>query len=307
VQAILAARIDRLPMEHKRFLQSAAVLGKDVPFGLLQRILPACKTRTCASPCTICKPGEFLYETSVFPELEYTFKHALTHDVAYGSLLHDRRRALHGAIIDAIEQLYAARLVDQVERLAHHAFRGELWTKAVTYHRRAGAKAQARSAHREAVLWFEQALDALRRVPESTERRDLAIDLRLDLRASLYPLGDFNTILGYLDEAEDLATKGDDVRRLGWISLHKGDYCRHMGRFTEACTFIERAYRIAEAVPDGALRLAASQYLGLARHALGDFVAPPSSSARSCSRRRKRRRPRASAAPRAARAPASSP
>ena len=272
VQAILAARIDRLPAEHKRFLQSAAVLGKDVPFALLRRILPGVEDEDLRLALHHLQAGEFLYETSVFPDLEYTFKHALTHDVAYGSLLHDRRRALHGAIIDAIEQLYAARLVDQVERLAHHAFRGELWTKAVTYHRRAGAKAQARSAHREAVLWFEQALDALRRVPESTERRDLAIDLRLDLRASLYPLGDFNTILGYLDEAEDLATKGDDVRRLGWISLHKGDYCRHMGRFTEACTFIERAYRIAEAVPDGALRLAASQYLGLARHALGDFV-----------------------------------
>jgi class 3 adenylate cyclase/tetratricopeptide (TPR) repeat protein len=272
VQAILAARIDRLPPEDKQLLQSAAVIGKDVPFVLLRRIAGNVDEEALRQGLLQLQTGEFLYETSVFPELEYTFKHALTHDVAYGSLLHDRRRALHGSITDAIERLYANRLVEQVERLAHHAYRGELWAKAVMYHRRAGAKAQARSAHREAVMWFEQAFNALRRMPESAEWREQAIDLRLDLRASLYPLGEFETILGYLDEAEELATKGSDARRLGWISLHKGDYCRHMGRFAEACTFIERAYGIAESVSDGALRLAASQYLGLARHALGDYV-----------------------------------
>ena len=272
VQAILAARIDRLPPAEKQLLQSAAVIGRDVPFVLLRTIAGVGNDEDLRLGLDRLQSGEFLYEKSVFPELEYTFKHALTHDVAYGSLLHDRRRALHGSIIEAIEQLYATRLIEKVERLAHHAFRGELWTKAVTYHRRAGAKAQAASAHREAVVWFTQALDALRRVPESPEWRELAIDLRLDLRASLYPLGEFDTILGHLEEAEDLANKGDDTRRLGWISLHKGDYCRHMGRFTEACSFIERAYTIAEEVADGALRQAASQYLGLARHALGDYV-----------------------------------
>ncbi|MGH7277554.1 MAG: ATP-binding protein, partial [Candidatus Rokuibacteriota bacterium] len=271
VQAILAARIDRLPPEDKQLLQSAAVIGKDVPFMLLQTIAPGAEEDLRLGLHRL-QASEFLYETSVFPELEYTFKHALTHDVAYGSLLHDRRRALHGRIVTAIERLYGTRLVEQVERLAHHAYRGELWEKAVTCLRQAGTKAQARSAHREAVVWFEQALGALRRVPESREREEQAIDLRLDLRSSLYPLGDFDTILGHLDEAEQLATKADDVRRLGWISLHKGDYCRHMGRFTEACAFIERAYQIAETVSDGALRLAASQYLGLARHALGDYV-----------------------------------
>ena len=271
VQAILAARIDRLPPEEKQILQSAAVIGKDVPLVLLRRIAGA-EENDLHVALQHLQAGEFLYETSVFPELEYTFTHALTHDVAYGTLLNDRRRTLHGRIIAAIEELYANRLVEHVEHLAHHAFRGEFWAKAVTYHRRAGSKAQGRSAHREAVLWFRQALDALRRLPESPEWREQAIDLRLDLRASLYPLGDFETILGYLDEAEKLATAGNDSRRLGWISLHKGDYCRHMGRFTEACTFIERAHRISEEVSDEALRQAASQYLGLARHALGDYV-----------------------------------
>jgi class 3 adenylate cyclase/tetratricopeptide (TPR) repeat protein len=271
VQAILAARIDRLPPDEKQLLQSAAVIGKDFPFVLLRTIASA-DEEDLRRGLHHLQASEFLYETSVFPEPEYTFKHALTHDVAYGSLLHDRRRGLHGRIIEAIEQLYANRLVEQVERLAHHAYRGELWEKAVTYLWRAGSKAQARSAQREAVLWFEQALGALRRVPEGRESQEQAIDLRLDLRASLYPLGEFDAILGHLAEAEELANKIDDRRRQGWVSLHKGDYCRHMGRFPEACAFIERAYGIAEDVSDGPLRVAASHHLGLARHALGDHV-----------------------------------
>src|SRR5437016_3000057 len=90
--------------------------------------------------------AECLYETSLFPELEYTFKHALTHEVAYGSLLHERRRALHARIVAASERLYADRLTEQVERLAQHALRGEVWDKAVAYGRQAGTKALAPSS-----------------------------------------------------------------------------------------------------------------------------------------------------------------
>src|SRR5207244_999871 len=98
---------------------------------------------------------------SLFPELEHTFKHALTHEVAYGSLLQERRRALHASIVAASERLYADRLSEQAERLAQHAMRGEVWDKAVADGRQAGIKAFARSALREAVACFEQALAAL--------------------------------------------------------------------------------------------------------------------------------------------------
>src|SRR5262249_55221351 len=84
--------------------------------------------------------AEFLYEARLFPELEYTFKHALTHEVAYGSLLQERRRALHARIVEAIEGLYANHLTDQVEQLAHHAVRSEVWDKALAYCRQAGEK-----------------------------------------------------------------------------------------------------------------------------------------------------------------------
>src|SRR5215510_5937591 len=122
VQAVLAARIDRLPFEEKQLLQSAAVIGKDVPFSLLQAITEL-SDEELRRGLTYLQAAEFLYETSLFPDLEYTFKHALTHEVAYGSLLHERQRALHARIVEAIETLHPDRLIEQVERLAHHAAR----------------------------------------------------------------------------------------------------------------------------------------------------------------------------------------
>ena len=166
VQAVLAARIDRLPPQEKQLLQSAAVIGKDVPFSLLQSITEL-SDEELRRDLTHLQAAEFLYETSLFPDLEYTFKHALTHEVAYGSLLHERQRALHARIVEAIEALYSDRLTEQVERLAHHAARGEAWGKALTYLRQAGAKADTRSANQEAASYFEQALTALGHLPES--------------------------------------------------------------------------------------------------------------------------------------------
>ena len=125
------------------------------------------------------RPAEFLYETRLFPEPEYTFKHALTQEVAYGSLLQERRRALHARIVETLETLAPDRAAEQVERLAHHALRGEAWDKAVPYCQQAGARARDRAAFREAVASFEQALQALAHLPEDSDTRVLAIEIRL--------------------------------------------------------------------------------------------------------------------------------
>src|SRR5712671_1139322 len=140
VQAVLAARIDRLPLADKRLLQTAAVIGTEVPLPLLQAIadVPA---EVLHRGLAHVQAAKFLYETRLFPEHAYTFKHALTHEVAYGSLLLERRRALHARIVEASERLYADRLPEQAERLAQHAVRGEVWAKAVAYCRQAGTKA----------------------------------------------------------------------------------------------------------------------------------------------------------------------
>src|SRR5437667_8937875 len=135
----------------------AAVIGTEVPVPLVQRLagLPA---DTVQRGLAHLQATEFLYETRLFPEQEYTFKHALTYEVAYGSLLLERRRVLHARLVEALEALASEQVAEQVERLAHHALRGEVWDKAVTYCQQAGARAFNRAAFREAVAAFEQAL-----------------------------------------------------------------------------------------------------------------------------------------------------
>src|SRR5262249_31102057 len=216
VQAVLAARIDRLPPGDKAMLQTASVVGKDVPLVLLQAMAEPAEDELHAAIRRL-QAAEFLYETSLFPEIEYTFTHALTHEVTYGSLLQERRRPLHRQIVETIERLYPDRLAEHIDWLAHHALRGEIWDKAVTYLRQAGAKAFTRMAHREAVVSFEQALTALTHLPETRETREQAIDVRFDLRHALLPLTEFGRIQGYLREAERLARTLDDQRRLGWV------------------------------------------------------------------------------------------
>ncbi|PYO57746.1 MAG: hypothetical protein DMD83_07610 [Candidatus Rokuibacteriota bacterium] len=241
VQAVLAARIDRLPPGDKAILQMASVVGKDVPLVLLQAIAEHAEEELHAAIRRL-QAAEFLYEAGVFPDLEYTFKHALTHDVTYGSLLQARRRTLHGRIVETIERLYSDRLPEHIDRLAHHAFRGEYWGKAVTYLRQAGAKAFARSAHREAVGCFERALTALTHLPETRETGEQAIDVRFDLRNALLPLAEWARIEGYLREAETLARTFDDQRRLGWVSAYMSSH--HLNtRSCKRCAHVRSASR----------------------------------------------------------------
>jgi predicted ATPase len=122
VQSILAARIDRLSAQDKHLLQSAAVIGKEVPFALLAALVEETEDEVRKGLARL-QAAEFLYEVSLLAELEYTFKHALTHEVAYGSLLFEQRKALHRLVVGVIERLFAGRLGEHVEWLAHHASR----------------------------------------------------------------------------------------------------------------------------------------------------------------------------------------
>ena len=270
VHAVLAARIDRLPPEEKHFLQTAAVIGTEVPFPLLQAIAERPKA-VLHRGLEHLQAAEFLYETRLFPEQVYTFKHALTHEVAYGSLLQERRRVLHARIMEALERLAPDRLAEQVERLAHHTLRGEVWDKALAYCRQAGEKAMARSAYREAVASFEQALSTLAHLPEERATREQAIDLRLALRAALQPSGNLGRILACLREAEALAVALDDPRRLGQVSVFLSVHFYFMGAHDQAVAAAQRALALTTALGDAVLQALANRYLGFAYEARGDY------------------------------------
>jgi class 3 adenylate cyclase/tetratricopeptide (TPR) repeat protein len=270
VQAVLAARIDRLPPEEKRLLQTAAVIGTEVPLPVLQAIaeLPEAELHRGLAHL---QAAEFLYETRLFPDQAYTFKHALTHEVAYGSLLQERRRLLHAGVIEALERLAPDRLAEQVEHLAHHALRGEAWDKALRYCRQAGTRVAAQSAYREAVTYYEQALMALRHLPDSPDLREQSIDVRLDLRTALIVLGDLGRLLDHLCEAETLAEALHDRRRLGWVSAHQAVLFSHMGGQEQALASGQRALALAEALGDVVLQVRGMIQLGQAYYTLGDY------------------------------------
>jgi class 3 adenylate cyclase/tetratricopeptide (TPR) repeat protein len=276
VQAVLAARIDRLAPEDKRLLQTAAVVGKDLPYPLLQAIaeLP---DAALAQGLDRLRAAELLYEASLFPDLEYTFKHALTHEVAYGSLLQERRRALHARIVAAIEALYADRLAEQAERLSHHAFLGEVWAKAVVYLRQSGAKAGSRSAYREAVGHLEQALAALEHLPESRETLEQAIDVRVDLHASLIALAEFARLRDLQRETESLAEALGDPVRLARVWTHAVARYRVDGDYERGVEVAQRALGFAAAIQGDGLRAGVTgqltHLLGLAQFELGDYRA----------------------------------
>ena len=152
----------------KRLLQAAAVVGKDVPLRTAAGRGRG-RRRRLASRLGHLKAAEFLYEASLFPDPEYTFKHALTHEVAYGSLLHDRRRALHARIVGRSS---ASTQNDWTSRSSGWPTTPDVarCDQAVTYLRQAGYRAAARSAHREAIPLFEQALAVLGERPDTRRR-----------------------------------------------------------------------------------------------------------------------------------------
>jgi predicted ATPase len=176
VQGVLAARIDRLPAEEKALLQTLAVLGKEFSLGLLTGVVDQSEA-TLHRLLAHLQAAEFIYEQPAFPEPEYIFKHALTQEVAYHSLLLERRRVVHEQAAQALETLFADRLEERYNELAYHYSRSGNTAKAVDYLQRAGQQAAQRSAHANAVQQFTTALELLQALPDTPERaqRELAI------------------------------------------------------------------------------------------------------------------------------------
>jgi class 3 adenylate cyclase/tetratricopeptide (TPR) repeat protein len=273
IHAVLAARLDQLPLDAKALLQTAAVLGTTFPLSLLRRLAEVPETTLQQGILHLQAMG-FLCETRVVPEGIYAFKHALTHEVAYGSLLQERRRALHARILDVL----ATGDVDQpgarVEELAHHAVQSERWSQALTYVWQAGTKAFTHAAYREAVTWFEQALRVLQQLPEDRDSQTHAIALCLDLRHALVRLGDWEAhqrVLDVLCEAERLAKAAGMQRQLAQITGYLANHFQWRGDYAQALTAGQRARGLAEALDERALQSLAHAELGPIYFSMGDY------------------------------------
>jgi class 3 adenylate cyclase/tetratricopeptide (TPR) repeat protein len=249
VQAVLAARIDRLPPGEKQLLQSAAVIGKDVPLMLLEAIAED-RDDELRRRLAHLQAAEFLYETAVFPEPEYTFKHALTLDVAYQSLLRERRQVLHERVLDALERLYAGRIGEKVELLAHHAVRGETWIRGARYLYQAGAKALAQGRPHAAAAFFEATVDALDRVGSGADLT-LKLDTLLELWVTKISTNQSEGLQQIGEKAEALARELNDGPRLARVQVRQAQALAFMrlfpGTLDSAMEQAREAYQRADA------------------------------------------------------------
>jgi DNA-binding NtrC family response regulator/tetratricopeptide (TPR) repeat protein len=271
VEAVLLARIDRLPLVDRQLLQAAAVIGRAIPAFLLGAVSDLSEEDLRAGLRRL-RGGEFLYEDAGGSEAAHVFAHGLTQEVAYRSLSPEERCRLHARIAEFLERLEPAGQAAHVERLAHHCLHGQRWATAVTYLRQAGQRALARSAYRESAHSFEQALEALRYLPEDRETLELGVDVRFDLRNALQPLGEFDRIASELRQAEALATALGEPQRLGRALAFLTDYWRLMGDSERATEAGRRALDIAEAHDDVTLQVAARTWLGQLAYAEADYA-----------------------------------
>jgi class 3 adenylate cyclase/predicted ATPase len=270
VQAVLAARIDRLLPEEKRLLQSAAVIGTSAPFSLLQAVaeLP---DDALQGGLEHLQAAEFLYTSTASADVEYTFKHALTQEVVYTSLLQERRRTLHARIAEAFEGIYADRLGQHVEKMAYHAVQGRLWEPALRYLRESGVKAAARSAHREAIEFFQQALDVVGNLPETPATLEVALDIRIALGPSLIALwgAPAAQVEASYRQAHELCVRSNDTSRRFPVLWGLWYTAFAQGRYPTACELGERLLGLADAEQDSGRLLEAHHALWATFNAMG--------------------------------------
>src|SRR6516162_7013906 len=211
VQGILAARIDRLSSAQKDLLQTLAVIGRESSLGLLKQVTSSSDAQLGPTLAQL-RASEFIYEQPVAADVEYVFKHALTQEVGYNSLLIDRRKVLHERAGLALESLYASRLDDHLEKLAHHYSRSDNVGKAIEYLKRAGRQAMRRSAHLAATSYLQLGLEFLPKLEEPPERDLQELQLQAALGQAL------------------LETKGDSAPEVEAVWGRVAELCERTGQ-----------------------------------------------------------------------------
>jgi tetratricopeptide (TPR) repeat protein len=259
--------MDRLEENLKRIMQVASVIGREFAFRILQAI--SGMREGLKAQLLNLQGLEFIYEKNLFPELEYIFKHALTQEVAYNSLLLKRRKEIHERIGQAIETIYPDRLPEFYEMLAYHYARGDNAQKAYLYLKLSGDKARESYANREAIRFYREAIEILDRQPQS----DLTKQEKLRVILALSRLAGFSVhVEGYLDlllEGERLSTELTDERSLASVHRALGQFHSWSGNPSLAIRYIRKSFEGAVTVEDLDLMAPTALELGNAYHAMG--------------------------------------
>jgi tetratricopeptide (TPR) repeat protein len=269
IQGIITARMDRLEDNLKRTMQVASVIGKDFAFRILQTITGM--REELKSYLLNLQELEFIYEKSLFPELEYLFKHALTQEVAYESLLAKRRKELHDRIGQAIEELYPERLEEFYEMLAHHYSSSENHKKAYQYLKLSGDKASRSYSNWEAVRFYKGAINVLNTLPETEENKRRGVQVRLLMSTPMASVGyPEDDSLQILQEGERLSRELGDHRSLANFYSGIGFYYSMKGQPVLGIQYSESSFHEAEKVKDIDLMAPTGFDLCISYHSRGD-------------------------------------
>ena len=269
VQAVIRARLDRLDHPARESLRLASVIGREFTGRILEQISDS--TARLSESLDTLKNLELIQQTRVIPETEYLFKHVITQEVTYESLLKKKRKELHGLIGRAIEELYADRLEEFFEMLAFHYRRAEDWSRAYRYNREAGMKAQSLSAYIETLTYLDTALEALKKLPRTRAHLKQEIDLRFNMRSSLFPMGRHEDWANHVRKAELLARENNDKVRLAKCHNYLASYSWVHGRNKEAIELCEKGLGLAESSGDFSTMVAAKFHLGIPLLYTGEF------------------------------------
>jgi class 3 adenylate cyclase/tetratricopeptide (TPR) repeat protein len=270
VQLVIAARIDGLSPKRKTLLQIASVIGSDIPITLLREVVDLAEPEL-QKLLTELQVAQFLYEMPNAASFQLKFRHALVHEVAYGSLVSGKRQMLHARVLRAMESQSKDNPQEFIASLAHHALNAALWNEAVTYLCQAGDKAVELSAYREGSALFESALQVLTHLPQDSDRIRQGIDIRLKLRPIFGATAEYDRLQDCLAEAEALATSIDDRPRLAAINVARTFVHNWRGELDASLQCGLRARNIAREIGDEAVGISASFYLGQALMWRGDF------------------------------------
>ena len=260
LQTSLAARLDLLGSV-KDVAQMGATIGRQFSYELVSAVAGLAPVDLDPALDRLTESG-LVSRQGTPPSATYSFRHALVQDAAYATLVKSRRRQLHASIAKVLVERFSALIDGQPEIVAQHFTEAGLASEAIGYWVKAGRVAYARWANREAVKCFEQALHLMDALPETREKQEQAIDLRIDLRNALSPLGEFERIFGCLREAENLARTIGDQRRLGQLSVYMCHNFYIAGHPMEAVSCGQNAEAIGDALGDVSLQVTGNVSLG---------------------------------------------
>ncbi len=270
IHDVIMARVDSLPEGAKGLLLTGSVAGREFSHHLIKKLTEFSKEELL-SHLSVLKDSELLYERGIYPQSNYVFKHALTQEVAYNSLLQKRRTELHEKIGKALEKIHSERLDELCEILAYHFVQGEDWQRTYRYCQEAGLKAYSHSAYEQALRYFEDALTAIKKLPREKARIEKEIDLRFNMRSPLVALGRHEDWGELIRGAEPLAREINDDARLSNVLNYLSSLHWMYGQHKKAIELGQKALNFAQRAKHFSYQVATMSHLGIFFFNIGDY------------------------------------